>query len=105
MADLFDTIPLTLFNPLASPGAPLYAAVLLELLAETRRHQQPLSRELAVNLVREVLAEAREGLEVISDVNDVDARGEADDDPLTVRAGAVLRYLARCGWLRSETQS
>jgi Family of unknown function (DUF5716) len=105
MADLFDSVPIALFNPLASPGAPVYAAVLLELFAETRRHQQPLSRELAVNLVRDVLAEAREGLEVIGDVDDVDLRAEADDDPLTARAGAVLRYLARCGWLRSETQT
>ncbi|HET9223537.1 MAG TPA: Wadjet anti-phage system protein JetA family protein [Roseiflexaceae bacterium] len=101
---LFATIPDTLFSPLASPGAPAYAAVLLQIFAETRRHQQPLSRELAVSLVREVLAEAQDALAATSD-DDEESAVEEGDDPLAARAGAVLRYLARCGWLRIETQS
>ena len=98
---LFETIPSALFSPLASPGAPVYAEVLLQVFAETRRHQQPLSRELVVGLAREVLAV--QGLAATGDAGDEGA-GE-DEDPLSVRAAAVLRYLARCGWLRGETQS
>lgn len=100
---LFESIPGALFSPLASPGAPVYAEALLRIFAETRRHQQPLSRELVVGLVREVLAESQQGLAATADAGD-EAAG-ADEDPLSVRAAAVLRYLARCGWLRTETQS
>jgi hypothetical protein len=101
---LFASIPDTLFSPLASPGAPVYAAALLQIFAETRRHQQPLSRELAVSLVREVLADAQNALATTSDAGD-EVAIEEEDDPLTARAAAVLRYLARSGWLRIETQS
>jgi len=100
---LFDTIPGALFSPLASPGAPVYAEALLQIFAETRRHQQPLSRELVVGLVREVLADSQQGLAATGDADD--GAAGADEDPLSVRAAAVLRYLARCGWLRTETQS
>lgn len=55
MTALFDTLPRTLFNPLAAQHAPLYAEVLLTLYAETQRHNQPLSRDLAAGLVAEVL--------------------------------------------------
>jgi hypothetical protein len=54
---LFAAIPDTLFSPLASPGAPIYAEALVRIFAETRRHQQPLSRDLTVSLICEVLAE------------------------------------------------
>src|SRR5437868_12984071 len=99
---LFTAIPDTLFSPLASPGAPVYAAALLQIFAETRRHQQPLSRELAVSLAREVLAQAQDAFATISDSGE-ESVVEEGDDPLTARAGSVLRYLARCGWLRIET--
>lgn len=101
---LFATLPPQLFSPLASPGAPVYAGALLAIFAETRRHQQPLSRELALNLVRETLAEAQDGLASTRDAEDEPA-APASDDPLGTRAGAILRYLARSGWLRIETQS
>ncbi len=101
---LFSVIPDTLFSPLASPGAPVYAEALLQIFAETRRHQQPLSRDLVVSLVREVLAAAQpEALAAAGDPQDDSTA--PDDDPLTARAGAVVRYLARCQWLRGETQS
>src|SRR5262245_4396211 len=100
---LFATIPDTLFSPLASAGAPVYSAALAPIFADTRRHQQPLSRDLAVSLVREVLAATQDALPTTSDV-DEESAVETGDDPLTARAGAVLRYLARCGWLRIETQ-
>jgi hypothetical protein len=101
---LFAVIPPTLFSPLASPGAPVYAGALLAIFAETRRHQQPLSRELALNLVRETLSDAGDALAATGEAED-EPGGVDADDPLTARAGAVLRYLARCGWLRAETQS
>jgi hypothetical protein len=102
---LFAALPPQLFSPLASPGAPVYAAALLALFTETRRHQQPLSRELALSLVRELLAEAEGGLEATHDAEEDELAPSPDDDPLSGRAAAVLRYLARSGWLRSETQS
>jgi hypothetical protein len=104
-SNLFESIPTTLFNPLAAQSAPLYAAVLLRLFEETQRHQQPLSRDLAVNLVADIL-DAMAHLETPPHASEEqpDAPHEASDD-LLARAGGVLRYLAGCGWLRIETQS
>lgn len=107
-SNLFDRIPTTFFNPLAARGAPVYAAVLLCLFTETQRHQQPLSRDLAVSLVADILAE-------MADTTDLDSDTEAAGDgalllvpdtssELLTRASGVLRYLAACGWLRAETQ-
>ncbi|PDW03329.1 Wadjet anti-phage system protein JetA family protein [Candidatus Viridilinea mediisalina] len=101
---LFSMLPPQLFSPLASPGAALYAEVLLTIFGETRRHQQPLSRELALSLVRELLVAAEDGLAATHDAEDEPATPD-DDDPLSRRAAAVVRYLTRCGWLRIETQS
>ncbi|NTV64918.1 MAG: hypothetical protein HGA65_15520, partial [Oscillochloris sp.] len=101
---LFGTLPPTLFSPLASPGAPVYAAALLALFTETRRHQQPLSRDLAAHMVREVLAADQAALAATADALDPEAAAD-EADPLAGRAADVLRYLARCGWLRVETQS
>ncbi|HEY3230224.1 MAG TPA: hypothetical protein VGJ87_13460 [Roseiflexaceae bacterium] len=85
---LFSILPQILFSPLASPGAPIYAEVLLQIFAETRRHQQPLSRELALALVHEVLAEPHNTLEMTDDAGDGDTIAEGDD-PLTARAGSA----------------
>ncbi|WP_129630672.1 Wadjet anti-phage system protein JetA family protein [Candidatus Oscillochloris fontis] len=100
---LFTTIPPHLFKPLASPGAAVYAGVLLAIFAETRRHQQPLSRDLALHLVAETLLVLEDGLAATQDAEEESP--PPDDDPLNARAGAILRYLARSGWLRIETQS
>ncbi len=100
---LFATIPLHLFKPLASPGASLYAAVLLSIFAETRRHQQPLSRDLALHLVVETLQTLGDDLADTEEAEEDAAQD--DDDPLGARAAAILRYLTRSGWLRIETQS
>jgi len=93
-----------LFNPLAAQHAPLYANVLLTLFAETQRHQQPLSRDLAAGLVAEVIdrAAVQEDLAGLPDVEQ-DLADEAD--PTLARSGAILRYLVQSGWLRVETQS
>lgn len=103
--NLFDRIPTTLFKPLAAPSAPVYAAVLLRLFAETQRHQQPLSRELALTLVIDTLAETSADLSDIEIDNPLDTATEDESDALAARAGAMLRYLTTCGWLRIETQS
>lgn len=103
---LFDRIPAGLFNPLAAQNAPVYAVVLLRLFEETQRHQQPLSRDLAVNLVADILADVAEAAELtLETAADEPADRENADDDLMARAGGVLRYLAACGWLRIETQS
>ena len=100
---LFAILPPGLFSPLASPGAPIYAETLLRIFDETRRHHQPLSRDLVLGLVREVLGESQGALEATNDA--AADTGTDDDDPFSARATSVLRYLAHSGWLRTETQS
>ncbi|NTU81798.1 MAG: hypothetical protein HGA45_20885 [Chloroflexales bacterium] len=104
MAGLFDTLPRTLFNPLAAQHAPIYAEVLLTLFAETQRHQQPLSRELAAGLVAEVV-DRTAAAEDLAGLPGLDEALAAEPDAALARSGAILRYLAQCGWLRVETQS
>ncbi len=104
MADLFATLPRTLFSPLAAQHAPLYAEVLLTLFGETQRHQQPLSRDLAVGLVAEVIERAAAG-EDLAGLPELEPVLADEPDATLARSSAVLRYLAQCGWLRIETQS
>lgn len=55
MASLFDRLPARLFAPLAAQGAPVYAEVLLALFREVQRQPLPLSRDLALQIVSEIL--------------------------------------------------
>jgi hypothetical protein len=108
MPKLFEIIPLSLFRPLAAPGASVYAEALLTLFAATKRHHQPLSRELAVTLIAELLADP-EAL-AITDELDEPEESESADAPdelarIQSRSSALLRALVRYGWLRMETQS
>ena len=111
MPELFKVVPPNLFRPLAAPGAPLYARALFVLFAETRRHQQPLSRDLALSLVMEILSdpEVLDAAAAIDDEFEETANeGEEDaDEPgrIQSRGSALLRALVRHGWLRVETQS
>jgi hypothetical protein len=112
MTDLFQIIPPTLFRPLAAPGAPVYVRALFALFAETKRQYQPLSRELAVSLIAEILADpVAAALTVELDEEDATPGAELtseDDDEsarLQARSGALLRALMRYGWLRIETQN
>src|SRR5690242_21227828 len=104
MCDLFSLLPPELFRPLASPGARVYASILLQLLAETQRHHGPLSRERVVYLVASNLADQPDGLALTSDASELedslasDADAPAPTDRITVRSSAILRYLERCGW-------
>jgi hypothetical protein len=103
---LFDTIPPTLFKPLAAPGAAVYAEVLLRLFAEAQRSYQPLSRESALYIVGDVLGDPL-ALKLTDDALDELPGDEPDvaSDAIQGRAAAILRYLTRCGWFRSEIQS
>jgi hypothetical protein len=101
MSSLFNTVPLTLFRPLASQGAPIYADALLRLFAEIQQRSQPLSRELALATVAEAL-DAPDAFDLTGDASD-DASDDAADH--SVRAGAILRYFDQTGWLRTEMQS
>lgn len=103
MAGLFDTLPRALFNPLAAQHAPLYAEALLTLYAETQRHNQPLSRDLAAGLIAEVVD--RFAAEDLAGLPGLDEAIAAESDVALARSGAILRYLVQCGWLRVETQS
>lgn len=110
MTDLFDILPSTLFNPLAARGAPVYVQVLLRLFDETHYHNEPLSRELALYIVAQVLNEP-EALRLTEDATSVSGL-EAETDVETsdswqgiqARATAILRYLQKNGWLREEAQ-
>lgn len=104
MASLFDTLPRTLFNPLAAQHAPLYVDVLLTFFAETQRHQQPLSRELAASLAAEAIERAGTG-DDLADLPGLEHELADEPDPALARSAALLRYLVQCGWLRVETQS
>ncbi len=99
--DLFVKVPSSLFSPLAAQGAALYSEALLVLFEETQRHQEPLSRELCVLLISDLL-DAPHALEVTADLSDEDDVQEADR--VRARAGGVLRYLTRCQWLHAELQ-
>jgi len=105
MPNLFQTVPTDLFRPLAARGAPVYSEALLTSFAQTRRQQQPLSRDRAVDLVCSLLTDPEALISTEDAVNDdaVDLDDAGDD--VRTRAGAILRYLTRCGWLRTEVQS
>lgn len=102
MTNLFDIIPKTLFRPLAAQGAPVYAEVLLRLFEETRRHQRPISRELAINIIAETLTDPS-AMEVTSDIAEQVPYHTTDE--VMSRSSTILRYLTQNGWLRIETQS
>lgn len=115
MPELFETIPPNLFRPLAAPGATVYARALFTLFVETRRHQQPLSRDLALSLVAEILSDP-EAMAVTSEIEEgtkdekTDGKDEADEfndefGRIQSRGSALLRALTRYGWLRVEMQS
>lgn len=103
---LFNIIPPNLFKPLSAPGAAIYADVLLRLFHEAQRSYQPLSREAALYIVGDVLADPA-ALSLTEDADDEPAADQSDLalDAIQSRATAILRYLTRCGWFRSEMQS
>jgi hypothetical protein len=114
MPDLFTHLPIELFRPLASPGAAVYAGILLGLLAETQRHNEPLSRESALNLIAAILMDRPDSLVLTTDADAQPAEPAdnltadtkpGDVDGITARSSAILRYLERCGWLMGEMQS
>ncbi len=102
MSQLFDLLPNSLFNPLAAQGGAVYANILLSFYDETLRHHYALSRESALHCVVTHLT-APDALEQTQDA--VDNVVDDEGDEIRTRASAILRYLARAGWLRSETQN
>jgi hypothetical protein len=98
---LFQVLPEELFHPFAAPGAAIYADILAKLFDETQRHHQALSRDSAIHHIANLISDP-EALNLTQDAQD-DVRDEGSE--VQARASAILRYLTRCGWLRSETQS
>ena len=105
MNRLFDIISPTLFNPLVAPGARIYAEVLLRLLDETQRHNLPLSRNLVLNMISDVLS-MPDALSLTADAVSAEKVALTDDsmDAIEARARDILNYLKRCGWLKEEQQ-
>jgi len=105
MSHLFDFLPITLFNPLAARGAPIYAEVLLRLLNETQRHTQPLSRNLVLDVISDLLS-TPEALSLTEDAIESQQERLADEslDAIQARARDILNYLKRSGWLKEEQQ-
>ena len=105
MSNLFDLLPATLFNPLAASGAPIYAEVLLRLLNETERHTQPLSRNLVLDIISDLLS-TPEALSLTEDAIESEQETLADEyqDDIQTRARDILNYLKRSGWLKEEQQ-
>ncbi|MBI4786051.1 MAG: hypothetical protein HY782_03270 [Chloroflexi bacterium] len=101
MSRLFQILPAELFHPFAAPGAAIYAAILLKLFDETQRHHQALSRDSAIHHITTLISNP-EALNLTQDAQD-DMSDEGSETQ--ARASAILRYLTRRGWLRSETQS
>ena len=54
---ILGAIPQSLFQPLAAPGAPIYARILLDLFIQTQSHPDPLSRQLVSDLIYQHIAE------------------------------------------------
>jgi hypothetical protein len=78
----FDALPPALFKPLTAPGAKVYASILSDLYAESRRAPHPLSRAVVLDIV-------------------IHHTVSASADPLA-SADETLNYLESCGWVRSE---
>lgn len=95
-------IPTTLFQPLAAPGATVYTRILLDIFIQTQSRPDPLSRDLMISLIYKHVTEPQ----ALSLTQDAQADSEPSGngaDPVAVRAADILRYLARCGWLKGET--
>ena len=95
MPELFKIVPPNLFRPLAAPGAPVYARALFVLFAETRRHQQPLSRDLALSLVMEILSDP-EALDAAAVIDDEFEETDDEGEEFTMNRRAFKRAAAHC---------
>ena len=101
---LLGTLPPSLFQPLAAPGAPVYVRLLLDIYRQTQARPDPLSRDLILSLIYQQLAEPQ-ALALTDDAQSDESVAADQIDPLTARASAIVRYLDRCGWLKGETLS
>ncbi len=102
--DLFQHLPLPLFRPLASAGAPVYASILLTFFDEAVQRHQPFSREYAVTTVHQRLLEAG-ALEQTADALETSAPSDelrAEEEAVMARAYIILRHLEKCGWLKAD---
>ncbi|NTU62173.1 MAG: hypothetical protein HGB05_01935 [Chloroflexi bacterium] len=100
---LLGSLPQALFQPLAAPGALVYARLLLDIYRQTQARPDPLSRDLVTNLIYQQLAEPQ-ALDLTADAQTEETDPDSSDVLMT-RATAIVRYLERCGWLKSETQN
>jgi hypothetical protein len=102
---LFQKLPVSLFVPLAAPLAELYADVLLRLFIATQQHQEPLSWELCISLIVEII-EDREHTEQLTLWEEAPPEeGENAGRDTRSRATEILRHLKQYQWLREEIQA
>lgn len=102
-------LPPQLFHPLAARGRAVYLDGLIEIFRKARESHGLLDRAALVDAMDELLGE-QGALEDTDELLDHEPQyGVADADPLDVRrrarAGSMIRYFERCGWIRTEMQS
>ncbi len=102
-------LPPQLFHPLAALGRDVYLRGLMTIFQMARRSHGLLERTALVDAMEDLLCE-QGALEQTADLLDHEPQyGVDDNDPLEVRrrarAGSMVRYFERCGWIRTEMQS
>ncbi len=110
-ANLFDTVPATLFAPLAAPSRRVYAAALLRLY-DLAQGVFVVADEAALEAVLDVIAnvDAVEQATLAGDIAaELQALGEETAGADQYRrqraeARAILRRLETTGWIKRETQ-
>jgi len=113
MAELFEGCSSNLFRPLAAPGAPAVCpSLFVPLWPKPGDINTPLSRDLALSLVRGILSDpaswnAAAGASMASSKKRTAKAKVGADEPERIQAVAThcRAPSARHGWLRVETQS
>lgn len=96
---VFDTVPRGFFLPLASPGAEVYLHALFAIW-DAQRFNPLLERHVLLDYINDAL-QAPEALRLTEDAQkDIDE--EASPSYMGDRAGIILRYFLKRGWLREE---
>ena len=112
---LFNRLPATLFQPLAAAGSAFYARCLEAFFELSKEQGEPPTRDRLIESVlalsepdneesKQELSEAHVTLENEEPLYGLDD-SSSEIEKRVLKAGAVVRYLTRCGWLQVEMHS